>query len=78
MFTSPVNKMCNSNQGPCVSNDPFKSFPKPKRNRKRDIHNNRIYYTIFKRVDPSLYNMKRLGGQETTDSKIQRFETAKH
>lgn len=65
MSTSPLNKMCNSNQGPCVSNDPFKSIPKPKRNRKRDIYNNRIYYAIFKRLEPSLYNVKRLGSQDT-------------
>ena len=78
MSTSPLNKMWNSNQGPCVSNGPFKSIPKPKRKRKRDIRSNRIYYTIFKRVDPSLYNIKGLGSQETTDSEIQRFETAKH
>ena len=75
MFTSPVNKMCHSNPGPRVSKDPFKSIPKPKRNRKRGIRSDRIYYTKFKRVESSLYNIKRLGSQETF---TQRFETAKH
>ena len=66
MFAFPVNKMCTSNQGRCVSNVPFKSIPNPKSNTKRDIHNNRIYYYItFKRVEPLFYNIKRLGSQET-------------